>query len=159
MELFSGDHSIGIANHFPEHIAPFPVAADILFDDQAAVIHSLEIEHRQPLPPQKLRPIRCNGKVPAEQQSDPPSCELLQEIDDISGNLVSAASPVVGFMSRGMCLLNEASKEFSDSAVKVDRGGLEEIDGGCVGNGYFEAKSMAALANIMNRNPDDTESR
>eukprot|EP00261_Vitis_vinifera_P017657 XP_010647428.1 PREDICTED: trihelix transcription factor GTL1-like [Vitis vinifera] len=158
MELFSGDRPITNPDHFPEHIAPFPVAADLIYDEQAAVIRSPEIEHRQQLPPQKLRPIRCNGKAPAEQHSDPQSCELIPEIEDISGNLLSVASPEVGFLSQRMCLLNGASKEFSDSAVKVDVGELEENSGGIFGNGYFEAKAMAALPNITNPNPDDTES-
>ncbi|RVW33647.1 Trihelix transcription factor GT-2 [Vitis vinifera] len=158
MELFSGDRPITNPDHFPEHIAPFPMAADLIYDEQAAVIRSPEIEHRQQLPPQKLRPIRCNGKAPAEQHSDPQSCELIPEIEDISGNLLSVASPEVGFLSQRMCLLNGASKEFSDSAVKVDVGELEENSGGIFGNGYFEAKAMAALPNITNPNPDDTES-
>ena len=159
MELFSGDCPITHSDHFPEHIAPFPVPADLIYDEQAATIRSPEIEHRQQVPPQKLRPIRCNGKAPAEQHSDPPSCELLPEIEDITGNLLSVASPEVGFLSQRMCLLNGASKEFSDSAVKVDIGELEENSVGVLGNGRFEAKAMAAFHNVTNSNPDETETR
>ncbi|XP_052202237.1 trihelix transcription factor GTL1 [Diospyros lotus] len=56
---------------FPEHLTPFPEPADMLYDDRMAEICPPEIDHhRSQLPPQKLRPIRCNGRTFPE-YSDP----------------------------------------------------------------------------------------
>ncbi|GLU20617.1 hypothetical protein SLE2022_368080 [Rubroshorea leprosula] len=66
MELFTGDR-----RDFPQHVAPFPDSVDL-----TAVICSPEDplmkSHRSNLPPQKLRPIRCNVRSPACSQPEDP---------------------------------------------------------------------------------------
>ncbi|KAL4369656.1 hypothetical protein GQ457_05G033980 [Hibiscus cannabinus] len=61
MELFTGGREA-----FPQHVAPFP--------DLTAMIESAEdmmmVDHRPNLPPQKLRPIRYNGRSPAKETSE-----------------------------------------------------------------------------------------
>jgi hypothetical protein len=46
---------------FPDHVAPFPEAVELIYAHPTAAIQSsLElIGHGQTLPPKKLRPIRC----------------------------------------------------------------------------------------------------
>ncbi|PSS04654.1 Trihelix transcription factor GT-2 like [Actinidia chinensis var. chinensis] len=63
MEVFAADRQISndVAD-FPVHLTPFPDAVNMLYDDLTAEIRPPEIEHRSQLPPQKLRPIRCNGR-------------------------------------------------------------------------------------------------
>ncbi|XVF75161.1 hypothetical protein PTKIN_Ptkin13bG0165100 [Pterospermum kingtungense] len=65
MELFTD----GGRGAFPQHVAPFP--------DLTAMIESAEDsimgEYRPNLPPQKLRPIRCNGRSPVSSQPEDPS--------------------------------------------------------------------------------------
>uniref|UniRef100_A0A5B6YKT3 Putative trihelix transcription factor GT-2 n=1 Tax=Davidia involucrata TaxID=16924 RepID=A0A5B6YKT3_DAVIN len=75
MEVFTGDRRMPNDVDFPENLTPFPeTTTDILYDDQTAEIHPPEIEQHSQLPPQKLRPIRCNGRNLPE-YSDPTAPE------------------------------------------------------------------------------------
>ena len=62
MERFAGDGGApSMEMTFPDHVAPFPEAVELIYAHPTAAIHSSAelIGHGQTLPPKKLRPIRC----------------------------------------------------------------------------------------------------
>ncbi|KAG8651433.1 hypothetical protein MANES_07G124500v8 [Manihot esculenta] len=93
MELLTGDRQVPNSTDFPQHISPFPAAGNLLISNPMAEIHSSEID-RQNLPPQKLRPIRANGRSPSSSQaSDLP---LAGGLDGTLENLGLLADQVCG---------------------------------------------------------------
>ncbi|KAM7501617.1 hypothetical protein LguiB_000521 [Lonicera macranthoides] len=106
-------------------ISPFPVTADIISDDQST---KPQTEHhlKQP-PPQKLRPIRCNGRsLPENSYHVPPVG------GGLDGTLISCygvTSPELGFLTQlpnqnqKLSGFNEKSDEISGAFPVNDGGG------------------------------------
>ncbi|KAE8637356.1 hypothetical protein CSA_011906 [Cucumis sativus] len=73
MDLFTADHRIPTSDNFPQHVAPFPDPTDLLYAAPSSVFPPTDIINHlsnPPPPPQKLRPIRCNGRSPAGSQAE-----------------------------------------------------------------------------------------
>ncbi|KAI8567182.1 hypothetical protein RHMOL_Rhmol02G0100500 [Rhododendron molle] len=70
MEVFPVNHQFPDHNdtvEFPLHLTPFPDAAAILYSNPTAEIPPPEMQYKShPPPPQKLRPIRSNGRTSPE---------------------------------------------------------------------------------------------
>ncbi|XVF28070.1 hypothetical protein REPUB_Repub14bG0163900 [Reevesia pubescens] len=109
MELFTGGQE-----PFPQHVSPFPDFTAMIESAE----HSLLVDHRPNLPPQKLRPIRYNGRSPAISQAEDPS-EFME------------AAEIVG----EVCAVNGDSGEYLEPPIKaefydvVDTGGGGEEEG------------------------------
>ncbi|XWS12970.1 hypothetical protein CRYUN_Cryun37aG0135400 [Craigia yunnanensis] len=101
MELFTGGREA-----FPQHVAPFP--------DLTAMIESADDsmlgDHRPNLPPQKLRPIRYNGRSSAISLAEYPS-EFTEAVE------------LVG-------VVNGDSREYLEPLVKVEVGDVLDTGGG-----------------------------
>lgn len=98
MERFAGDGGGPIPEMaFPDHVAPFPEAAELIYAHQTAAIHSPAelIGHVQSLPPKKLRPIRCcSGRYPETLYGTLGSCSTEEEevgfLDGVRGECFEA---------------------------------------------------------------------
>ncbi|XP_057970935.1 trihelix transcription factor GT-2 [Malania oleifera] len=144
MELFAADD-------FPDEIAPFPEPADLLYDHPpVATVHSSEINRRAQLPPQKLRPIRCNGKAPAEYSESPVS---------LSGSLLNCQSMDLGFLAYDkLSPIDGEPFECSDSLTSE-----QPNSGGVGGNGYLSGEVPAVPSQVkvevnaedVNLNPEE----
>ncbi|XP_059663563.1 trihelix transcription factor GTL1 [Cornus florida] len=99
MELFTGDRRVPNEVGFPDNLTPFPETSDILYGDRTCEIHPPEIEqHHSQLPPQKLRPIRCNGRNLPE-YSDPTAMGA-GGVDGALMNYHGVASSELGFLTQ-----------------------------------------------------------
>ncbi|KAI4296052.1 hypothetical protein L6164_036042 [Bauhinia variegata] len=107
MDLFTGDD-------FPGHVAPFPETSDFLYAEPTALVHPPQIithGHGHNLPPQKLRPIRCNGRLsPVSQVAELPENGGLVGTPLCSQNMESSD---VDYFSNQLCVANgESSLDF-----------------------------------------------
>ncbi|KAK8629893.1 hypothetical protein V6N13_078711 [Hibiscus sabdariffa] len=112
MELFTGGQEA-----FPQYVAPFP--------DLTAMIEPAEDmmlgDHRMNLPPQKLRPIRYNGRSPASSQAEDPS-EFVEAVEHVGDDV---------------CAVNGDSFDYLVPPIKAEVG---DVIGtvGCSGGGVEE---------------------
>ncbi|XP_023520409.1 trihelix transcription factor GT-2 isoform X1 [Cucurbita pepo subsp. pepo] len=136
MDLFTGDHRIPSSDSFPQHVAPFPDSTDLLYAAPSAVFPSADIiAHlpNPPPPPQKLRPIRCNGRSPAGSQADNIFDGALRSFQCVS------SSPEGGFSGDQLCVANIDPCQYFNSSEKDDKpdakdnGGFSDI----IGNNFF----------------------
>lgn len=134
MEVLTGDRQItNDVIVFSDNLSPFPVTADIISDDQPT---KPQTEHhlKQP-PPQKLRPIRCNGRsLPEYSYHTPPAS------GGLDGTLISCygvTSPELGFLTQ----LPSQNQKLSGLNGKPD-----EISGAFpVNGGDFGANNCSVL--------------
>ncbi|PSR98384.1 Trihelix transcription factor GT-2 like [Actinidia chinensis var. chinensis] len=125
MEVFAADRQIlsDVAD-FPIHLTPFPDAVNMLYDDRTAEIPPPETQHRsQQLPPQKLRPIRCNGRIFPE-HSDPP----VEETAGFYGRMLGC-NDELGFLTRSSpeCLADGGCVVGGSSCPVVDFPTIERM--------------------------------
>ncbi|XP_039060088.1 uncharacterized protein LOC120204066 [Hibiscus syriacus] len=115
MELFTGGREA-----FPQHVAPFP--------DLTAMIESTEDmmmgDHRSNFPPQKLRPIRYNGRSPASLQAEDP-LELVEAVELVGDDV---------------CAVNGESFDYLVPPIKAEVGDVMGTVG-CGGGGLEEPPS------------------
>lgn len=144
MELFTCDRQVLNPDEFPERIAPFPETTNLVYNHATPVIPSPEIKYSPNVPPQKLRPIRCNGNNILE-YSDPTADtqpgELLE--NGVLSSLLrcpNMGSPEVGFLSHQLCALDGDPKEFFDSQINDQIDELKCGDKG--GNGFRPVSTM-----------------
>ena len=108
MELFTDG-----LEAFPQHVAPFP--------DLTAMIDSAEDsmmrDHLPNLPPQKLRPIRYNGRSPASSQAEDPS-DFIEAVELVGDEV---------------CAVNGDYVEFLEPPIKAEVGDV--VDTGSGGGG------------------------
>lgn len=107
MEIFTGNHQLPNHNddvvNFPLHLTPFPDAAATLYPNPAAEIRPPEMEYQSQQPPQKLRPIRCNGRTLPEYYSDRTGNNLEGTVLGCGGDLA--------FLNQ-LSLVNGGSEEY-----------------------------------------------
>ncbi|KAE8686661.1 hypothetical protein F3Y22_tig00111036pilonHSYRG00012 [Hibiscus syriacus] len=112
MELLTGGREA-----FPQHVEPFP--------DLTAMIESTDDmmmgDHRPNLPPQKLRPIRYNGRSPASSQAEDP-LEFVEAVELVSDDVCAVNGKSFDY------LIPPIKAEVSDviGTVGGGGGGLEE---------------------------------
>ncbi|KAK6265118.1 hypothetical protein QQP08_018578 [Theobroma cacao] len=107
MELFNGGRET-----FPHHVAPFPDLTAIGMIESAE--DSMMGDHRPNLPPQKLRPIRYNGRSPASSQAED----------------TSEFAEVVELVGDEVCPVNGDSGEYLEPPVKAEVGDVVDTGGG-----------------------------
>lgn len=143
MDLFTADHRIPSSDGFPQHVAPFPDPTDLLYAAPSAVFPPVDIiAHcpNPPPPPQKLRPIRCNGRSPAGSQAENIFDGALRNFQGV------ASSPEGGFTGDQLCVANIDPSEYFNSSAKDDKpehaakdnGGFGDI----IGSSYFSEEEM-----------------
>ncbi|KAE8715137.1 Detected protein of confused Function [Hibiscus syriacus] len=115
MELFTSGREA-----FPQHVAPFP--------DLTAMIESAEDmvmdNHRPNLPPQKLRPIRYNGRSQASSQAEDP-LEFVEAVELVGDDV---------------CAVNGDSFDYLVPPIKAEVGDVMGTVG-CGGGGLEEPPS------------------
>ncbi|KAF2296208.1 hypothetical protein GH714_036733 [Hevea brasiliensis] len=98
MELLTGDRRVpNSTTDFAQRIFPFQATGNLLISNPMAVIHSSDIDG-QNLPPQKLRPIRANGRSPSSSQAN--DLPLVDGLDGTLENLGLLADQCVGLVER-----------------------------------------------------------
>uniref|UniRef100_A0A9I9DX05 Uncharacterized protein n=1 Tax=Cucumis melo TaxID=3656 RepID=A0A9I9DX05_CUCME len=154
MDLFTADHRIPTSDNFPQHVAPFPDPTDLLYAAPSAVFPPTDIINHlsnPPPPPQKLRPIRCNGRSPAGSQAENIFDGALRSFQCVS------SSPEGGFSGDQLCVANIDPCQYFDSSAKDEKPEVKHNGsfGDIIANDYFseeETKNGGSGAAIAAEN-------
>ncbi|KAF7803870.1 trihelix transcription factor GTL1-like [Senna tora] len=133
MDLFTGDD-------FPDHVTPFPDTSDFLCAQQITLIHPSEVitDHHRPPPPQKLRPIRCNGR-------SSPVGGLSED------SRLAVTSTDVGFLSNQLCVDN------GEPSYSLQSLGQQVEDSEAIGNGRLRMEKPVGDGSGHNWDPNNEE--
>ncbi|KAJ9175834.1 hypothetical protein P3X46_014346 [Hevea brasiliensis] len=135
MELLTGDRRVpNSTTDFAQRIFPFQATGNLLISNPMAVIHSSDIDG-QNLPPQKLRPIRANGRSPSSSQAND-----LPLVDGLDGTLEN-----LGLLADQVCGISGEDSEYFKPPVKAEASEMVLNGFGVTGAPCLVAESSAGI--------------
>ncbi|KDP44836.1 hypothetical protein JCGZ_01336 [Jatropha curcas] len=145
MELLTGDRPVPNSTDFPQQISPFPATGNLLISNPMANIHSSDID-RQNLPPQKLRPIRANGRSPSSSQIN--DLSLAAGLDGTLENL--------GLLADQVCGINREACEYFKPPAKAEASDVAVTGFGELRAPYLveDSETIGSGAGAGNQNPN-----